>query len=89
MATKAKPRKTPAMMLWAMIAAEQAAQSLTNSDLAKMVGCSGGTVSLDARCPERIPMSRLFCYFAALGIDAATVIKPVANAFIKNLTESA
>lgn len=85
MAAKARTKKTPAMMLWGMVAAEKQAQNLSNRELADLAGCSDGTVSLDANCPERIPLSRLFCYFAALGIDAATVIRPIAQAYIDNL----
>ena len=89
MAKKARPKKTPAMVLWSMIDAERCAQKLSLRMLGEISGYSSGTVSLDANSPERIPLDRLFTYFAALGIDAATVIRPVAEAFIDNLTRSA
>ena len=89
MAAKAKTKKTPAMMLWAMIDAERCAQKMSLRMLGQISGYSSGTVSLDSNCPERIPLERLFVYFAALGIDAATVIRPIAEEFVLNLTQSA
>ena len=87
MPKKAKPPRTPARLLWGMIEAERHAQSLTQGALAKLAGCSAHTASLDAKDPERIPQARLWLYFAALGIDAQTVLAPVAQAYIAHLTE--
>ena len=87
MAKKARAKRTPAVMLWAMIDAERRTQKLSYRALSKLCGCSDNTVCLDANCPERIPQSRLWLYFTALGIDITSVIVPVAEAFIGKFTK--
>lgn len=71
--------RTPARMVWQMISAEMARQKMTQEGLAKLAGCSRNTVSLDSKDPERIPMCRVWTYFAALGIDCTEVLKPIAH----------
>ena len=78
MAIKAKT--TPARILWGLIEYEMAAQHMSQERLGKAVGVSRMTVYGDATAPERIPMSRLFLYFTALGIDADTILRPLAYA---------
>ena len=43
-----------------------------------MAGVSACTVSSDSNEPEKIPLWRLWRYFALLGIDAAEVLRPLA-----------
>lgn len=74
-----KGRRTPARIVWQMISAEMARQKMTQEALAKLAGCSRNTVSLDSKDPERIPMSRVWTYFAVLGIDCTAVLKPIAH----------
>lgn len=71
--------KTPARLVWQMISAEMTRQKLTQQDLARLARCSKNTVSMDSKEPERIPMSRVWTYFAVLGIDCAEVLKPIAH----------
>lgn len=71
--------KTPARLVWQMISAEMTRQKMTQETLAKLAGCSKNTVSLDSNDPERIPMCRLWTYFAVLGIDCEKVLKPIAR----------
>lgn len=73
-----KREKTPSRVVWQMIAAEMTRQNISQEMMAKMAGCSKNTVSLDGTDPERIPMSRVWTYFAVLGIDCATVLRPIA-----------
>ena len=43
-----------------------------------MAGVAVCTVSADSNEPEKIPLWRLWRYFALLGIDAAEVLRPLA-----------
>lgn len=75
---KAKPAKTPARIVWNLIHAEMVTQGVTQQELARRAHVNKDTVCLDNKDPNRIPMSRLWVYFAALGIDPAVVLRPLA-----------
>lgn len=85
MPKKAISPKTPARIMWAIIAAEMQLQCITQKALAKRIGKSESLVSDDARDPDRIPQWRLWLYFAVLGIDAETVLRPVLDAHKENM----
>ena len=70
MPKKATRARTPSRIMWDLIAAQAA--------LAKMAGVAVCTVSADSSEPEKIPLWRLWRYFALLGIDAAEVLRPLA-----------
>lgn len=78
MPKKATRTRTPSRIMWDLIAAEMQRQSITQASLAKMAGVSTCTVSSDSNEPEKIPLWRLWRYFALLGIDAAEVLRPLA-----------
>lgn len=78
MAKKAARARTPARVIWDMIDAEMQMQQITKLELAKRARVNRNTVGLDARDPGRIPMQRVWLYFAALGLDAAEVLRPLA-----------
>lgn len=79
MPKKAKSRMTPSRALWHIIDSEMRMQHVTQTELARRVSCNKCTVSEDSRAPERIPLCRLWLYFAALGIDIAEILQPVAE----------
>lgn len=74
-----KRDRTPARIIWQMISSEMTRQKLTQQDLARLARVCKNTVSMDSKEPERIPMSRVWTYFAVLGIDCAEVLKPIAH----------
>ncbi len=78
MPKKATRTRTPSRIMWDLIAAEMQRQSITQAALAKMVGVNACTVSADGSDPDKIPLWRLWKYFALLGIDAAEVLRPLA-----------
>lgn len=82
---KAGTHRTMARALWSIVAAELAAQGIPKCMLAKLAGVSEKTVRIDAESPERIPLARLSIYFKALGIDAAEVLLPIAQAHAERL----
>lgn len=81
-----KPRPvTPARIIWHIIESEMAAQKVTQKRLAEMASVNKCTVSEDSRDPERIPMHRVWVYFAALGLDPAEILRPVGEAHLQKL----
>lgn len=86
MATR-QPARTPPRIIWGLIDAEMSAQRLDQRQLAKLVGVHYNTVYSDAREPEKIPLSRLFVYFAALGIDPTLMLRPIAHSIAERMIE--
>ena len=58
---------------------------MTQKALAQRIGKSESLVSDDARDPDRIPQWRLWLYFAAVGIDAGEVLRPILDAHRENM----
>lgn len=71
-------RRTPARIIWDIIAAEMQRQGVTQVMLAKRAHVDKSTVGSDGRNPEKIPMFRVWLYFAILGIDPDIVLRPLA-----------
>lgn len=84
---KAKRLRTPAQIIWHIIDSEMRMQEITQRELAKRVNVNRNTVSEDSRDPERIPMRRVWLYFAALGLDASEVLRPIAAEHAERLTQ--
>lgn len=82
---KAMPRMTPGRILWRIIDSEMKAQSITQKRLAEMASVNKCTVSEDSRDPERMPLHRVWVYFAALGIDPAEILLPIGEAHLQRL----
>lgn len=78
MAKKTPRARTPARIIWDMIAAEMIRQQMTQGELAKRAHVNPCTVTTDGKDPEKIPMHRVWLYFAILGIDANKVLRPLA-----------
>ena len=87
MAVKARPARTPPRIIWGLIDAEMAAQEVSRAELAKRIGVHVNTVHGDAAEPERIPLSRLFVYFAALGIEPSVMLRPIAHSIAERMIE--
>lgn len=87
MAKKAARARTPSRIIWDMIDAEMRFQQVTKLELAKRAHVDRNTVGLDAHDPERIPMHRVWIYFAALGMDAAEVLRPIAQEHAERLIQ--
>jgi len=82
---KAMPRMTPGRILWRIIDSEMKAQKITQKRLAEMASVNKCTVSEDSRDPERMPLHRVWVYFAALGIDPAEILLPIGEAHLQRL----
>lgn len=78
MGKKATGKRTPARIVWELIAAEMRRQQITQIELAKRAKVSKDTVCSDGHDPEKIPMWRVWRYFALLGIDPNKVLRPLA-----------
>ena len=87
MATISRPTRTPPRIIWGLIEAEMKAQEVSRSELAKRIGVHANTVHSDATEPERIPLSRLFIYFAALGIEPSVMLRPIAHSIAERMIE--
>lgn len=87
MAKKAQPARTPPRIIWGLIDAEMTAQAVSRGEIAKRIGVHVNTVHSDAAEPEKIPLSRLFVYFAALGIDPALMLRPIAHSIAERMIE--
>lgn len=73
-----RAKETPQRLLWDIIKGEACMQGMTQEQLGKLIGVTRGTVCNDAADPARIPLGRVFLYFAALGIDAEVLLRPLA-----------
>ena len=78
MAKKATDHRTPSRIIWDMIAAEMTLQHVTQRELAKRAKVAQATVTTDGQDPEKMPMWRVWRYFAILGLDPALVLRPFA-----------
>lgn len=87
MATKARPARTHPRIIWGLIDAEMTAQEVSRAEIAKRIGVHVNTVHGDAVELERIPLARLFIYFAALGIDPALMLRPIAHSIAERMIE--
>jgi hypothetical protein len=87
MAAKTKPARTPPRIIWGLIDAEMAAQEVSRAEIAKRIGVHVNTVHSDATDPEKIPLARLFIYFAALGIEPAVMLRPIAISIAERMIE--
>lgn len=85
MAKKAVRARTPARIIWDMIAAEMTLQHVTQRELAKRAKVAQATVATDGQDPEKMPMWRVWRYFAILGIDPLKVLKPLAIEHAENI----
>lgn len=85
MAKKAVRARTPARIIWDMIAAEMTLQHVTQRELAKRAKVAQATVTTDGQDPEKMPMWRVWSYFAILGIDPLKVLKPLAIEHAENI----
>lgn len=85
MAKKATRARTPARIIWDLITAEMQMQEITQGELAKRSNVTRQTVCTDGKCPEKIPMHRVWVYFAALGIDPDKVLRPLALEHAENM----
>ena len=48
---------------------------------------SANTITSDSKEPEKIPLSRVFLYFAALGIDPQVMLRPIAHSIAERMIE--
>ena len=69
---KVNRKETPQRLLWDIIKGEACTQDLTQEQLGKLIGVT------------RIPLGRVFLYFAALGIDAEMLLRPLAHGCADN-----
>ena len=86
MAAQQKKRTAP-HIIWGLIAAEMSAQNIQRADIAERINVSANTITSDAREPEKMPLSRVFLYFAALGIDPQVMLRPIAHSIAERMIE--
>lgn len=85
MPKKAPKARTPSTIMWDMIACEMYRQHMTKCEVAKQIGVSEQTIRNDENDPYKIPQWRLWSYFLVLGIDATTVLRPLAMEHAENM----
>lgn len=85
MAKKAPKSRTPSRIIWDLIAAEMYRQNMTQGELAKRAHVNPCTVSTDCKDPDKMPMHRVWIYFAILGLDPAIVLRPLALGHAENM----
>lgn len=85
MAKKAARARTPSRIIWDLIAAEMHRQNMTQGELAKRASVNPCTVTSDSKDPDKMPMHRVWIYFAILGLDPAIVLRPIAIEHAENM----
>ena len=85
----ARKKRTAPQIIWGLIAAEMAAQNVQRAEIAARIGVSANTVTSDAKEPEKIPLSRIYIYFAALGIDPQIMLRPIAHSIAERMIDTA
>lgn len=78
-------KRTPAECIGLVINAAMGAQGFTEDRLADAACVHKNTVHSDLKDPDRIPMKRVWLYFAALDIPVDEALAAFADSFAQSL----